>query len=276
MKILIFGTGKFFERNKYNKDIVENEILAFIDNDKNKQGLFVNDKPIISPDKIHYYNYDKIVIMSNAANEIRKQLVELNIPIDKIEIYQDIAYQQKVFFSYFYLKGEGIEIGTLHNPLKVNKEICSVKYIDKKNVNELIKNYPEINHSDLAKVDIIDDGEYLSEILDESQDFIIASHFLEHCKNPILTIKAHLKKLKKNGILYYVVPDKRYTFDKNRKLTTGTIFTMIILIYQTNLSIIMNLLQYILQMKKKSSLLLIDILQKIIVFIFIPGTRIHY
>jgi SAM-dependent methyltransferase len=53
----------------------------------------------------------------------------------------------------------------------------------------------------------------------ESQDFVIANHFLEHTADPIATVEAHLSKLKPGGILLYAVPDKRYTFDFRRPLT---------------------------------------------------------
>ncbi len=50
-------------------------------------------------------------------------------------------------------------------------------------------------------------------------DFIIANHFLEHCEDPIGTIGVHLEKLRPGGVLFYAVPDMRYTFDFNRPVT---------------------------------------------------------
>ncbi len=79
--------------------------------------------------------------------------------------------------------------------------------------------YPELAGWDLTQVDIVDDGETLATIPDESQDFIVANHFLEHCENPIRTIETHLGKLRPGGILFYAVPDKRYTFDFRRPVT---------------------------------------------------------
>ena len=72
---------------------------------------------------------------------------------------------------------------------------------------------------DLTPVDVIDDGERLATIAESSQDFIVANHFLEHCENPIGTIETHLGKLKPGGVLFYAVPDKRYTFDFRRPVT---------------------------------------------------------
>jgi predicted SAM-dependent methyltransferase len=55
--------------------------------------------------------------------------------------------------------------------------------------------------------------------VDGSQDFVIANHFLEHCKNPILALKNVLRVLRGNGIAYFALPDKRFTFDKDRSET---------------------------------------------------------
>lgn len=116
-----------------------------------------------------------------------------------------------------HLSGSGIEIGALHNPLVVDG--VQVKYVDRMNKKELQKFYNNIE-TNMVEVDIIDDGERLYKIENSSQDFIISNHMLEHCENPIGTIENHLTKLKKGGILFYSVPDKRFTFDVDRPLTT--------------------------------------------------------
>ena len=84
---------------------------------------------------------------------------------------------------------------------------------------DLRSEYAELAGWDLVEVDVIDDGERLATIAPESQDFIIANHFLEHTQDPIGTIETHLGKLKPGGVLFYAVPDKRYTFDFRRPVT---------------------------------------------------------
>ena len=83
-------------------------------------------------------------------------------------------------------------------------------------MDDLRREYPELAGWNLTPVDVIDDGERLGTIADGSQDFIIANHFLEHCENPIRTIETHLSKLKPGGVLFYAVPDHRFTFDFRR------------------------------------------------------------
>ena len=86
-------------------------------------------------------------------------------------------------------------------------------------VADLRAEYPELADWDVTEPDIIDDGEKLEKVAPESQDFIVANHFLEHTENPIGTIQTHLGKLKPGGVLFYAVPDKRFTFDFRRPVT---------------------------------------------------------
>lgn len=114
--------------------------------------------------------------------------------------------------------GHGIETGALYNPLWVLLNM-EVKYVYRYSKSTLISKYLELGKLNLINVNIVDDGEKLSTIPDNSLDFIIYNHMLEHCQNPIGTIRNHIVKLKRGGILYYAIPNKNFTFDKLRKLT---------------------------------------------------------
>jgi SAM-dependent methyltransferase len=121
-------------------------------------------------------------------------------------------------FANSFLIGEGIEIGPLHQPLAVPAH-AHVRYVDRMAAPDLRREYPELADWNLTEVDIVDDGEKLATFPAESQDFIIANHFLEHTEDPIGTIETHLGKLKPGGVLFYAVPDKRFTFDFRRPVT---------------------------------------------------------
>jgi GT2 family glycosyltransferase/SAM-dependent methyltransferase len=118
-----------------------------------------------------------------------------------------------------YLRGGGVEIGALHQPMPVPPGV-GVTYVDRMTVEDLREHYPELAELALTPVDVVDDGERLVTFADESIDFLVANHFLEHCENPIGTIETHLRKLRPGGVLFYAVPDKRYTFDFRRPRTT--------------------------------------------------------
>jgi predicted SAM-dependent methyltransferase len=118
-----------------------------------------------------------------------------------------------------YLNGEGIEVGALHSPLEVPAGV-KVYYVDRMSVADLRQQYPELAGHNLVEADIVDNGETLESIKDNFWDFVIANHMIEHCQNPIGTIENFLRVLKPGGLVYMGVPDKRYTFDRDRPLTS--------------------------------------------------------
>ena len=118
-----------------------------------------------------------------------------------------------------YLKGAGIEIGALNAPLKVPSS-ATVKYVDRLSLPELRKEFPELASKKLADVHIIDDGEKLLSVSDSTQDFVIGNHFIEHCENPVEAFRNMLRVLRIGGVIYLSIPDKRYTFDVDRPVTS--------------------------------------------------------
>ena len=128
-----------------------------------------------------------------------------------MQVRRDIAFK--------YLSGNGIEVGALHAPLEV-PDTVKVYYVDRMSVSDLRKQYPELNGTNLVEADIVDNGETLSSIADNSWDFVIANHMIEHCQNPIGALENFLRVLKPGGIVYMGVPDKRYIFDVDRPMTT--------------------------------------------------------
>jgi len=136
-------------------------------------------------------------------------------PAEAPPVYLDA----RAVFAARYLFGEGLEIGPLHLPLKLPAH-ARARYVDRMPVERLREEYPELAGWDLTPVDVIDDGERLETISEGSQDFVVANHFLEHCEDPIGTIETHLGKLKPGGVLFYAVPDQRYTFDYRRPVVT--------------------------------------------------------
>ena len=117
-----------------------------------------------------------------------------------------------------YLRGEGLEVGALHRPLAV-RHGARVRYVDRHSVDQLRAHYPELREHELVPVDVIDDGETLATVPDASVDFVVANHFLEHTQDPIGTLGHHLRVLRRGGILFLAVPDKRRTFDADRPVT---------------------------------------------------------
>lgn len=121
-------------------------------------------------------------------------------------------------FSEF-LQGKGIEIGALNNPFRVPAR-ARVRYVDKFSPEELATTYPGLTTHRIRVPDIVCKTGELNTIENQSLDFIIASHVLEHADNPLHLLYAWHRKLKTGGLLLLVLPDSRFTFDRGRPLTS--------------------------------------------------------
>lgn len=118
-----------------------------------------------------------------------------------------------------HLRGRGLEIGALQDPLRLRAGV-EVRYVDIASTADLRRMYPKKAHRHLVPVDLVDDGERLATVADQSQDFVAANHFLEHCEDPIGTLRNLLRVVRSGGVVYLSVPDKRHIFDRDRPSTT--------------------------------------------------------
>jgi hypothetical protein len=115
------------------------------------------------------------------------------------------------------LSGSGIEFGAGHSPFPV-KPGCEVVLADRNTPEELTKRGYFGDYA-LAVPHLISDLEQMEGIVDASVDFIIASHVIEHTRNPLGALRQAYLKLRPSGQFVLVVPDMTVTFDKNRTLT---------------------------------------------------------
>ncbi len=117
-----------------------------------------------------------------------------------------------------HLRGSGIEIGALHSPTPLGRGV-TVQYVDRLNGQALADHYPELDHSQFVPVDIVDDAQTLGTIADRSQDFVVASHVLEHCEDPLGALASWLRVLRPGGRVLLAVPNRDQTFDRAREVT---------------------------------------------------------
>jgi SAM-dependent methyltransferase len=115
-----------------------------------------------------------------------------------------------------YIQGTGIEFGALHAPLAVPPGV-TVTYADHAPAASLATSYAEVGP--LRPPQIMTDLESMRGIADESQDFIIANHVLEHVEDPLRALGSIGRVLRSGGIAFLAVPDKRFTFDREREIT---------------------------------------------------------
>ncbi len=117
------------------------------------------------------------------------------------------------------LAGLGLEIGPSHNPILPKRDGYNVRVVDHLETSRLIAKYQQLG-VDTAKVEDVDyvvEGERLSDVIDASFDYIVASHVMEHTPCLISFLQDCSSLLEPGGSLSLALPDKRYCFDHFRE-----------------------------------------------------------
>lgn len=60
----------------------------------------------------------------------------------------------------------------------------------------------------------------LEALSSDAYDFLLSSHMLEHAANPILALSEWYRLLKNGGTLVLILPNRKFTFDNRRPITT--------------------------------------------------------
>lgn len=140
MKIVVFGMGTYYkrDRDKFGRD---SELVAFLDNNRGLQGQMLDGIPIYAPDEIFGIDYDVIVLMAVQAHQMKKQLLELGVPEQKIsyfaQYYRQVNYGK--FSFYGNLKSlpdygnasEGKKVLIIHTYLSYNGGSMAAVYVSK-------------------------------------------------------------------------------------------------------------------------------------------------
>jgi glycosyltransferase involved in cell wall biosynthesis len=112
---------------------------------------------------------------------------------------------------------EGIEIGgSAHNPWGLKTR--NVDYTA--DFNTAYKEQELKLCGEALRVDIVSPGDQLQEVADDSVDFVISSHVIEHFPDPIKALKEWRRVVRPGGYIYVIAPHKERTFDKDRPRTT--------------------------------------------------------
>jgi SAM-dependent methyltransferase/glycosyltransferase involved in cell wall biosynthesis len=110
----------------------------------------------------------------------------------------------------------GVEIGgSAHNSFGLNTK--NVDYSP--STKTIYKLEEEKLCGECMPVDIIAFGDHLP-FPDNSQDFVINSHVLEHFVDPIKALKEWYRVTKDGGYIYMIVPHKDRMYDKDKERTT--------------------------------------------------------
>ncbi|MFK5598307.1 class I SAM-dependent methyltransferase [Methylobacterium sp. HMF5984] len=120
----------------------------------------------------------------------------------------------------------GVELGPLNRPIILRSD-GDVLYADHLSTEHLQAKYAahDVMRPDadrIVDVDLVLEHQDLAEALGQRGpvDYIVASHVIEHLPDPIRWLQGLASALKADGILFLVVPDKRFTFDFRRTTST--------------------------------------------------------
>ena len=114
-----------------------------------------------------------------------------------------------------YCVGQGLEIGgSAHNPFGLD-----ARNVDMTDSLDTVFKREEVRLCGRAlPVDIVASGDALP-CADESQDFIVSSHVLEHFPDPIKALLEWDRLVRPGGIIFMIVPHKERTFDREKPRT---------------------------------------------------------
>ncbi|HEV8072987.1 MAG TPA: class I SAM-dependent methyltransferase [Opitutaceae bacterium] len=118
--------------------------------------------------------------------------------------------------AHHYLDGlAGLEIGgAAHNPFGLE-----TKNVDYEASLDTVFKKAEVEYcGEALKVDIVASGDELP-VPDESQDFVVSAHVIEHFFDPIKAIKEWLRVIKPGGYIFIIAPHQERTFDRDRART---------------------------------------------------------
>lgn len=118
--------------------------------------------------------------------------------------------------------GKGLELGPLTSPI-LDKKLANIKYVDHLSLTELKEKYKTepVELTKIVKPDFVLGKQTLKTTLGKKKfDYVIASHVIEHIPNTIDWLRDIASILEPGGVISLVIPDKRFTFDISRSVSS--------------------------------------------------------
>lgn len=88
MKILLFGTGDYY--NRYKKWFTQQDVIALLDNSEQKHHRFIDGVEVLLPKEGIKLDYDTIVILSFYVRQMKQQLMQLGVEEQRIFHFYDL------------------------------------------------------------------------------------------------------------------------------------------------------------------------------------------
>lgn len=120
-----------------------------------------------------------------------------------------------------HLVGVGLDLGPGHLPFPDPYPGSRIFLVDRWRPAQSLELYPELVDAPFPEPDVICDiaASSLDAFSDQSMDFVVASHLIEHLPNPLGLLDGVHRVLRPGGTLVLLVPDRRRTFDRDRPPT---------------------------------------------------------
>ncbi len=119
--------------------------------------------------------------------------------------------------------GRGLEIGALSNPAPLNAKVVYADICDKATSTSILCALEGGPFYDLQKLVepnvILQAPHFFLPFANGELDFVFSSHALEHTPNFVAAIYDQLRCVKLGGVVYFVVPNRRGTYDHRRPAT---------------------------------------------------------
>lgn len=132
--------------------------------------------------------------------------------------------RKQLLLSLIDTTGQGLEIGPGFNPLLPKAEGWRVHTLDHGTREELVRKYAgaDVDTSRIEEVDHVSRGASVFDAIgrEGAYDYIVASHVIEHTPDLLGFLLDCQRLLKPHGVLALAVPDKRFSFDVLRPLSS--------------------------------------------------------
>jgi len=132
----------------------------------------------------------------------------------------DVRTQRLI--KYINIKGAGLELGPLTSPI-LTKEAANIHYVDHLSLADLKEKYRNepVELDEIVEPDFVLGNKSLLETVGRKRfDYIIASHVIEHIPDTVRWLQDLSKVLRPGGVVSLAIPDKRFTFDITRQIST--------------------------------------------------------
>lgn len=242
--LILFGAG-IVGKHLFARLNKQYRLVAFCDNDENKQNQLFCGIPVLSFKKICEINDvdSMIIICSNHEREIRQQLLDANIfnviSMCQIDFGGGEEYYDEQYFSYQQEMGKfGGRIKAKMFQRYINDRMSLVEFGAGGGYlleNLIAREKIGIEINDTARKEAEARGihcvKYISDIPNDYADIIISTSVLEHVENPFGALQELRNKLKDDGKVVFHVPnescDTEYRkSEKNNHLYTWNCLTL--------------------------------------------------